>query len=94
MNDDLTKIGEWRLIPVYYSKYHKGSVMRSRGPIEEHKDRNNVGLVFMNWETGKCTLPNGEPWIPQKVDYETKFYIVGTIDITEAIEQIEKLENG
>jgi len=93
MNDDLYKIGEWRLIPVYYCKYYKCSVIRSRGPIEEHKDRNNIGLVYMNFETGKSTLPNGDEYVPQKVDYETKFYVVGTIDITEAIEQIEKIEN-
>jgi len=42
------------------------------------------------FQNRKATLLNGEPWVPEKVDYETKGYFVGTDNLEEAKELINK----
>jgi hypothetical protein len=90
--ENIKLIGEHLGVPVYYDKNstNPNTVWRARGPIPEHKDRNQPGPVYYNYETGKATLLNGEPWVPEKVDYENKAYIMGTDNIEEAKELIDK----
>ena len=90
--ENVKLIGEHLGVPVYYDKNSSdpNTFYRARGPVPEHKDRNNVGVVWMNFKTGKATLPNGEPWVPEKVEYETKGYFMGTDDLEEAKDLIDK----
>ena len=91
--ENVKLIGDYLGVPVYYDKNstNPNTFYRARGPIPEHKDRNNVGVVWVNFKTGKATLPNGEPYVSEKVDYETKSYIMGTDNIEKAKELIDKL---
>ena len=90
--ENIKLIGKYQGVPVYRDKSSTNlrTFWRARGPIPEHKDRNQPGLVYYNHETGKTTLLNGEPWVLEKVDYETKGYFVGTDDIEEAISIIKQ----
>ena len=92
----INKIGEYNGINIYYdlNSPDKKSVIRGRGPIEAHKNRNNVGPVFMNFSTGVATLPNGDVWVPEKVDYETKLYLVPTDNMDEAIKLINQINKS
>ena len=90
--ENIKLIGDYEGTPVYWDK--TGSdinyIWRMRGPIPDHKHRNQPGIVYMNYETGKITLPSGETWVTERVDYETKGYFVATPDIEEAIELLKK----
>lgn len=79
-------IGKYNDKPVYYDESYVGRVATCRGPV---KEVNLPGIVYMNYETGKMTKKDGTPYIPEHVDYEEKFYIVGTEDLNEAREHIE-----
>lgn len=88
---NLKKLGEYKGVPVYQdlTKTDTTSGWRARGPIEEHKNINQPGMVYMNFETGETTLPNGEKWVPLPVTYETKSYVVGNDNLEDAIFLIE-----
>jgi len=90
--ENVKLIGDYNGVPVYWDKSNSvpNLFYQARGPIPEHKDRNNPGIVYMDWKTGKTTLPNGEPWVSEKVDYEAKAYLMGTDIIEEAKVLIEK----
>lgn len=79
------RIGEYEGVPVYFDA-DRTSIGRCMGPVREV---NTPGIVYMNWETGKMALPSGEEWVPEKVEYEPKFYLVPTDNIEEAIELIK-----
>jgi len=81
-----TRIGEYMCASVYYDPDRTDTIGRVRGPIGPVEQ---VGIVFLNHETGKITMENGEPYVPKKYEYETKFYLVPTDDIDEAIELIK-----
>lgn len=79
-------IGKYANKPVYYDDECIDRVKACRGPV---KEVNLPGIVYMNYETGKMTKEDGTPYIPEHVDYEEKFYIVGTKDLNEAHDHIE-----
>jgi hypothetical protein len=85
---DTVKIGEYNGIPVYYNETGKDFVMTGRGPV--NKELETGQIVFWNHKTNKMTLENGDPYIPIKSEYKDFCYIVGTMDIDEAIEHIKK----
>ena len=83
-------IGEHLGVPVYYDKNSSNPNIfyQVRGPIPEHNHQ--LEPVFLNRETGKTTLLNGEPYVPEKVDYEIKAYIMGTDNLEYAKVLIDK----
>ena len=83
------KIGHYGGVPVYYHIDNKNSVTCSRGPIKS-SDISNQGYAYYNMETGEITKADSSAFITEKVEYEIKFYIVGTRDMDQAIELIDK----
>ena len=82
-------IGKYNEKPVYYDNSYVGRVAACRGPV---KEVNLPGVVFINHEKGTITKEDGTPYIPEHVDYEEKFYIVGTEDLDEAHEHIKRYQ--
>ena len=85
MENKPLKIGEYNGVPVYFDA-DRTTIGRCMGPVREV---NTPGIVYMDYQTGKMTLPSGEEWIPEKVEYEPKFYLVPTRNIKEASEMIK-----
>ena len=79
-------------IGVYYDQYGNPDALRKlRGPVTESEP---VGIVYMNWEKNEMTLPDGTPYVPQKIEYETKAYIVGTSDHDKVMKLIQLCEDN
>ena len=79
------RICEHEGVPVYYDDTYSGSVISCIGPV---KETNYQGLVYLDKITGALTKPDGTPFKPEHVEYETKFFIVGTPDVETALAHI------
>ena len=86
----IDKLFDYGKIVVYYDPYGQ-SVIKVRGPVTKSEP---VGIVYMNWQKHEMTLPDGTPYIPTKVEYETKAYIVNVTDHTEAMKLIQQYEDN
>lgn len=88
----VNKLFDYGKISVYYDPLgQSGVVGRIKGPVTKSEP---VGIVYMNWEKGEMTLPDGTTYIPEKVKYETKAYIVNVTDHIEAMKLIQRYEDN
>lgn len=86
MENGVNRIGEYEGVPVYSDSASSGSIFRARGPVGEVKQD---GPVWWNQETGEMKTQDGQDYVPKTYEYETKFYIVSSDNIEEAIQQIK-----
>lgn len=85
----IVKLFDYGKIGVYYDSYGQ-SVSRVSGPVTKSEP---VGIVYMNWQKHEMTLPDGTPYIPEKVEYEIKAYIVPVTDHILAMKMIQQYED-
>ena len=84
------KIFEYEGKPVYYAEDHGKRVSAVHGPVDPNAAYQ--GPAFLNHETGKVTMPDGNDIVhpnPEMVGKtEVKAYVVGTEEQTVAEEHI------
>jgi len=85
-------LGQYKTKSIYFDTHgSKDSVYISSGPV---KEVNPPGLIYVDYENNKITKENGEQWIPEKVDYEIKFFLVGNERLKDAINSIQIIEDS